>query len=292
MTSFAIDLRTGMAAVVTALLLVACASSPGPARTGGSPAEEAQPGRYTIQQDRAPTRPLDPSRIREVVPRPETRTLAGNYSPYTVNGRTYRVMSSEEGYQETGLASWYGEKFHGHRTSNGERFDMYQVSAAHRSLPIPSYLRVTNLRNGREVVVRVNDRGPFHSDRIIDLSYAAAWKLGFAEQGTARVRLEAIVPDGQDAPAGREPVILADTGTHILQVGAYSERGSAERVRRQVASMTEHPIFIREVKSGDTRRVLHRVRIGPIPGGRELEKLSAAIENAGLGRPLRVEASR
>ncbi|HLT62936.1 MAG TPA: RlpA-like double-psi beta-barrel domain-containing protein, partial [Pseudohongiella sp.] len=127
--------------------LAACRSAPVP--PSSTPAPVANAGRYAIEQDRAPSRPLDPSQIREVVPVPVNRTMAGNRSPYTVNGRTYRVMATEEGFQQTGLASWYGEKFHGFRTSNGEVFDMYQVSAAHVSLPIPSFVRVTNLENQR-----------------------------------------------------------------------------------------------------------------------------------------------
>ena len=146
-------------------------------------------------QDRAPEKPIDIINIPEVVPEPVVRTIAGNRSPYTVLGKSYFVLPSEEGYSERGIASWYGEKFHGHKTSNGEVFDMYQVSAAHKSLPIPSFLRVTNLDNNRSIIVRVNDRGPFHGNRIIDLSYAAALKLGYADIGTARVQLEAIITE-------------------------------------------------------------------------------------------------
>ena len=168
--------RWGVRCVAKALLLpalvmlVGCAS--GPSATPASP----NAGRYQISQDRAPTRVLKASEVRDVVPTVINRTMAGNRSPYEVLGKRYRVMSSEEGYFERGVASWYGEKFHGHKTSNGEIFDMYEVSAAHKSLQIPSFLKVTNLDNNRSIVVRVNDRGQFHGDRIIDLSYAAAVK--------------------------------------------------------------------------------------------------------------------
>ena len=125
--------------------------------------------------------PANLHQLPDPVPRDEPKSTRGNPPSYTVHGRTYFVMPTAEGYSETGLASWYGRKFHGRTTSSGEPFDMLQLTAAHRSLPIPTYVRVTNLTNGKRTVVRVNDRGPFHPDRIIDLSYAAAVKLGVAE---------------------------------------------------------------------------------------------------------------
>ena len=181
------------------------------AACGSAPPEPSS--RYTLAQDRAPSRAMDPDSIPDVIPGPVRRTGAGNRSPYTVLGRTFTVLPTEEGYSARGVASWYGEKFHGHKTSNGEIFDMYKVSAAHTSLPIPSFLRVTNLENNRSIVVRVNDRGPFHGDRIIDLSYAAAVKLGYADRGTARVQLKALA--GSDlrstGPTHASPVHAADT---------------------------------------------------------------------------------
>src|SRR5690625_2976369 len=149
-----------LATSVMILVLAACSSvSPPSGQTGRTQggAATSQSDRYSLCQDRAPSVPLDPSLIRDAVPEPVTRTMAGNRSPYTVNGRTYQVMATEEGFQQTGLASWYGEKFHGHLTSNGEIFDMYQVSAAHTSLPIPSFVRATNLENQRSIIARVND---------------------------------------------------------------------------------------------------------------------------------------
>jgi rare lipoprotein A len=148
---------------------------------------------------------LDLSQVRPVIPKVEKRTLAGNKSPYTINGRTYRVMSNEAGYADTGFASWYGRKFHGHLTSNGEIYDMFQLSAAHTTLPIPSYVRVTNLDNGKSIIARVNDRGPFHDGRIVDMSYAGAVMLGYADKGTARVRVEAVLPGGDVIPLSSAP---------------------------------------------------------------------------------------
>ena len=130
--------------------------------------------------------------VPDAVPRAEPLSKYGNPESYTVYGKTYNVMPSSLGYREIGYASWYGRKFHGRRTSSGEIYDMYAMTAAHRTLPLPTYVRVRNLDNGREAIVRVNDRGPFHSDRIIDLSYAAATKLGLVEAGTAKVEVEAI----------------------------------------------------------------------------------------------------
>ena len=137
--------------------------------------------------------PVDLDRIADAKPRVE-RLHPGANNPYTVLGRKYVPYQSLKPYRQRGIASWYGRKFHGRRTSSGERYDMYAMTAAHTILPIPSYARVTNLSNGRSVVVRVNDRGPFHAQRVIDLSYAAAYKLGYIQAGSAEVTLEAIVP--------------------------------------------------------------------------------------------------
>lgn len=140
----------------------------------------------------ADTIPSDVENVPDAVPRDEPLSQYGNPESYTVYGETYQVLPSAQGYGERGYASWYGRKFHGRRTSSGEIYDMYQMTAAHRTLPLPSFVRVMNLENNREIVVRVNDRGPFHSDRIIDLSYAAAAKLGILDAGSAMVKVEAI----------------------------------------------------------------------------------------------------
>lgn len=267
-------------------VLAGCASPP----SAKQPSPNA--GRYQISQDRAPTRVLDPSEIQEVVPTAVTRTMAGNRSPYEVLGKRYKVMSTEEGYFERGVASWYGEKFHGHKTSNGEIFDMYKVSAAHKSLPIPSFLRVTNLDNNRSIIVRVNDRGPFHGDRIIDLSYAAAVKLGYADRGTARVELEAIVVKTDAPRERREQPQLARVGSgkianQYLQVGAYSQRGSAHEVAEQLRGLTRQPVKIEEVRSSEGQ-LLHRVRIGPLNDLAEVDSLKARVASANLGTPYTV----
>ncbi|MDP1931656.1 MAG: septal ring lytic transglycosylase RlpA family protein [Gammaproteobacteria bacterium] len=287
--------------VTVVVLLSACASSPPPTQTPTMSASDAyQASRYSIQQDRGPAGELDVRQIREVVPAPVRRTSAGNRSPYTVNGRTYQVMRSEEGYNERGFASWYGEKFHGHKTSNGETYDMFQLSAAHKSMPIPGFLRVTNLENNRSIIVRVNDRGPFHSDRVIDLSYAAAYMLGFHNKGTAMVHIEAIVPPAtpilanQSAPVSRAPLENAPMPATVpggagqfLQVGAFSDLRAAEQLSEKLRSLTTRPVFIRSVEN-EERQSLHRVRVGPIPDAAELARITNSVVAADLGRPYAV----
>jgi len=278
------------------LLLAACQSAPVPPSSTTAPVANA--GRYSISQDRAPSQSLDVSQIREVIPVPLNRTMAGNRSPYTVNGRSYRVMQTEVGFQQTGLASWYGEKFHGHQTSNGEVFDMYQVSAAHTGLPIPSFVRVTNLENQRSIVVRVNDRGPFHNDRVIDLSYAAAYKLGFSNQGTALVHIEAIVPSQNVILAANTATNPATTvtasaaaaaGDRYLQAGAFSDLRAAQRLSDRLRDLTSRPVFIRSIQAADTSQQLHRVRVGPISDPSEIERISNLMQSANLGQPYVVE---
>jgi rare lipoprotein A len=139
-------------------------------------------------------KPTDRAEVADAVPRDEALSPYGNMPEYQVDGVTYHVLASARGYEEEGTASWYGKDFQGKRTSSGEPYDMYAMTAAHRTLPLPTYVEVTNLENGKVVVVRVNDRGPFHSDRLIDLSYVAAEKLGIVGPGTARVRVRALAP--------------------------------------------------------------------------------------------------
>lgn len=168
-------------ALSTALLLQGCSWG-----SGGRPAFS---GGYSND---GPGRPPKQKELKDAKPKWEPRTRAGNAPKYTVLGKTYYTLQSAEGYHRRGIASWYGRKFHGKNTANGERYDMYSMSAAHKTLPIPSYVRVRNLNNGREAIVRVNDRGPFIDKREIDLSYAAAVKLGVFDTGTAPVEVTGI----------------------------------------------------------------------------------------------------
>ena len=269
------------------VVIAACSSvSPPP------PEENFNAGRYSIKQDRAPEKSIDIINIPEVVPEPVVRTIAGNRSPYTVLGKSYFVLPSEEGYSERGIASWYGEKFHGHKTSNGEVFDMYRVSAAHKSLPIPSFLRVTNLDNNRSIIVRVNDRGPFHGNRIIDLSYAAAVKLGYADIGTARVQLDAIITEklssGLVSRGNKEPKALSTVSRVLkhqyLQIAALSSQASASELLANLEEFIDEPVFINTMKD-PTGKTWYRVRVGPIGDPAELENISRELVAADFGMP-------
>lgn len=176
---------------------------------GSQPVKPTKPaGKYddlfdiipTAEKDSGPAQSKDMSHVVDAVPRYEKRTIAGNKSPYKVKGIVYHVMDEPKGFKEVGMASWYGNKFHGRNTSNGEVYDMYGMTGAHKSLPIPSYVRVTNLKNNKTIVVRINDRGPFAHGRVIDLSYAGAQKLGYVHAGTAKVVVEYIDFPNQPAP--------------------------------------------------------------------------------------------
>ncbi len=221
----------------------------------------------SMQTDGPPRGYFNASDLADPVPVTEPVTARGNKSPYTVLGNTYRLLPTAAGYQAKGIASWYGRKFHGRLTSNGERFDMYALTAAHRSLPIPCYARITNLDNGKQTLVRVNDRGPFHPNRVIDLSYAAAVKLGFADHGTARVRIEVVAPS---APAQNDL---------YLQAGAFTGADAANALRNQLASVVDHPVVIMPAGGGDP---YHRVQIGPLADDEELAALRALLGQNGV----------
>ena len=191
------SLRCG-AAVLTAIVLVGCQSAP------------SQSSRYTQKQDSAPKHVAKKPETLDAVPKYEAYRMF-NSRPYKVLGKHYTPMNNGKGYEEVGYASWYGQKFHGHLTSNGETYNMFAMSAAHKTLPLPSYVRVTNLENNKQAIVRVNDRGPFHDNRIIDLSYAAAVKLGYHSKGTAKVKLEVIHFDEQNnVTVGNNPTVTYD----------------------------------------------------------------------------------
>ena len=216
--------------------------------------------------DGAPDVALAAEDVADAVPRPDPILRAGNTSPYSIEGVEYRVLPTAAGYRAEGIASWYGTKFHGNKTANGEIYDLYLATAAHRSLPIPSYVRVTNLANGRDIVVRVNDRGPFHPERIIDLSYAAAVKLNFVDKGTARVQIEAISLAGIDDR--RE---VADGAYRYLQLGAFADETAAQNLRDAVAALVPVAVSVTPVDIGGRR--LNRVRLGPVADGRQLQLL-------------------
>jgi rare lipoprotein A len=237
--------------------------------------------------------PPAPQSVPDMVPRVEPRSRNGNPPFYDVFGKRYYVLSSSVGYVERGVASWYGPGFHQVRTSTGEPYDMYAMTAAHKTLPLPAYVRVTNLQNGRSVVVRVNDRGPFVDNRIIDLSYTAASKLDMLRNGTAMVEVRSVEPETAIAPAvaaaGAAPdVSTADSGDAppvvgkalFIQAGAFSDPNNAARLADKLRGGGYGKVFVRDDQIAGRR--LYRVRIGPVPDVAEFDRIVAALEHVGI----------
>ena len=212
--------------------------------------------------------PVAPHAVIEAIPSADPVSRMGNKSPYRVFGKQYTVMPSATGYTEEGIASWYGMKFQGRPTSNGEVFDVYKATAAHKSLPLPSFVRVTNLENNVSMIVRVNDRGPFVDDRLIDVSYGVAVRLGFATQGTTRVRVDHIDVSGTDD--WRNTV---STTYRRLQLGAYQQKSSAEALAQAVREVlgSSIPVIVSDVSSKE--RMGYRVRLGPVESENPAEQI-------------------
>lgn len=274
---------------------------------------------HRLAKDGPPPFPVDVSKIRDAVPRCEPKSRYGNNPSYVVWGKRYYVMPSSKGYCETGVASWYGMAFHQRKTSSGERFSTLEMTAAHKSLPLPTYVEVTNLENGKTVIVKVNDRGPFYDDRIIDLSYVAAVKLGVFPKGTAKVRVKAIDPttyrskrrrgffsrDEEESNAVQEaaPVSRSDTKKQKQRatidegdiysdtspagacqvkicIGEYRSQQRAKIVARQVYKIVhQHPQLLEE-GVGENRRYL--VQLGPICDATEKAKMTKKLRESGL----------
>jgi rare lipoprotein A len=251
-------------------------------------------------RDSAPKGEVNVAGIPDAVPRDEPITRAGNPPKYTVLGQTYYVKQSSDNHIERGIASWYGTKFHGRKTSNGEIYDMYKMTAAHKTLPIPTYVEVTNLKNGRSVVVRVNDRGPFHENRIIDLSYVAAKKLGIAANGTGLVEVRSIDPNNWQAKPNsryarnyrtasssvaktRQPA--TDTGQDaalFIQAGAFASQHNAKQLQQKLNELL--PDSSVKLAFAEQDR-LYRVRIGPIPSVSEADRVARTISENGYPAP-------
>ncbi len=273
-------LRHLPALIVISITLSACGSLP--------------QSRYSIAQDSAPTRDIDHTRVANAVPKYEPRSKYGNPKSYVVQGRRYTVRDSARGFVQRGLASWYGTKFHGHRTSSGETYDMYAMTAAHKTLPIPAYVEVHNLDNGRKIIVRVNDRGPFARGRIIDLSFVAAKKLGITAKGTGRVEIRVIEPGATTSKiASRNttsakplsaPVPASASGANTaqlyLQVGAFTDSNNATRLLNRLASRLSENVLINRKATGNYS--IYRVRIGPLRSEAEADRLRAALKPLGL----------
>src|SRR6185312_8784034 len=201
-----------------------------------------------------------------------TPSKSGNPSSYTVLGQTYTLLPACKGYHDRGIASWYGMQFHGGRTSDGETYDMYAMTAANKVVPIPCYARVTNLKNGKSVIVKINDRGPFVANRLIDLSYAAASKLGMLGSGTALVEVQAVGPGDLPPPAGNPQI--------FLQVGAYSGRANADNAVSKLTAGGVSHAFVETANEG--ARTLYKVRIGPLADVDAVDKLTESLAELGF----------
>jgi len=292
--------------LLAAMILSGCGTAP---RTPGGGI--SVPGAES--RDGAPDGTRDIASIPEPVPRIEPLARYGNMRNYEVYGNVYHTLRSSAGYVERGIASWYGTKFHGRRTSSGEPYDLYGITAAHKTLPLPTYVQVTNLQNGRTLIARVNDRGPFHENRVIDLSYAAASKLGILATGTGLVEVRAIDPRDAGPPepmpsstrvesgplitpaqsgfVDRVPVEVARS--HIadsrnpnlyLQLGAFLSRANAEHLRMRL--MNNAPADIEIVEGYQNQNTIYRVRLGPMKNVAEADALTQTIARLGLGTPL------
>ncbi len=301
---------TAVLLMSVALMLTGCASSP--PRIERDPAvstapAKAPPTRGGYYQDDGPgdNPPANLEQIPDAVPRIETLATGAN-RPYTVFGKSYAPDTREQPFRQRGVASWYGRKFHGQRTSNGEIYDMYAMTAAHPTLPLPCYARVTHLATGKSVIVRVNDRGPFHSGRIMDLSYAAAWKLGYVGKGSAEVEVERILPAEilaarssnalSSAPVAMTttptttPAVTLDAplqksegatpgagGSVYLQLGAFSLRDNAEASRARIYQQLP---WLNDPITLEPQGNLIRLLLGPYATPEVAQEMGKKIEDA------------
>lgn len=246
-----------------------------------------QSGRYTMKNDKAPLRP--PTSLETSNPTPVKLPIyPPSLRPYKVLGKHYVPLKSAKGYVASGVASWYGRKFHNHLTSNGERYDMFAMSAAHKTLPIPSFARVTNIDNQRSIIVRVNDRGPFHDKRLVDLSYAAAYALDMLNLGTANVKLEAIVVDDtilEPAPVTQmaetttstatSTPLVATTKAIFIQVFASSDVSKINRAAEQLSALLSQPTRIPSAEG------IYKLRVGPLKTPQQARDLINTLKNNG-----------
>jgi rare lipoprotein A len=234
-------------------------------------------GRYHHANDSTPSRLPNQAELKDATPRAENYSRGGN-KPYRVRGINYQVLTHAKNFEEIGTASWYGKKFHGHLTSNGEIYDMYAMSAAHKNLPLPTYLKVTNLANNKSVIVRVNDRGPFHQKRIIDLSYSAAYKLDMLKTGTAKVKITSITnfdkvkqPKKKLNVKIKKQVINRQLNLPLtkdyIQVFATSKLDLAKKTAIFLANKYSQPVNYPEKNN------IYRIQIGPILDNKVINKL-------------------
>lgn len=254
---------------------------------------------HVHRKDGPPDYYVDETKIPNATPKVEPLSRIGNKPFYTVFGTRYYVMQSSRGYEERGIASWYGTQFHTHHTSNGEKYNMLSMTAAHKTLPLPTYVQVTNLKNNKQIIVKVNDRGPFESNRLIDLSYVGAKKLGMLGHGTAYVDVKAIDPQewimAQNLANHQRTVVVTHTVTrtenhyaksrnvytrmqmaYYLQVGLFKQKNHAETMRRQVMGMVSSPVTVKN------NRHVYRVQIGPFRDVASVQRVSKHLQAVGV----------
>jgi len=254
--------------VLVSLVLVACST----VKTGSVASSHsstlsgkkslARNGAYFQNDGPADHIPVNLDLVPNAIPQDEPLIRAANL-PYSALGMSFRPDTSNTPYKAKGLASWYGKQFHGRRTTSGERYDMFAMTAAHPTLPIPSYIQVTNLKNGKKVIVRINDRGPFHRGRILDLSYAAAHRLGFVGQGSARVQVERVWPTTETAAARSsvDVTLKSEEGPKYLQLGAFNQLSNAEALLKRMVDKLDASY---DPKLGIVnQRGVYMVRLGP-----------------------------
>ena len=284
-------LRAGIGLLVGAAL-GACSHTPPRAgmNAGQSPSAYGK-GDFVVPADGAPQSPLsveELAMLQDAVPSDEPLSRYGNTSPYTVLGKTYNILAKTDGFSQSGRASWYGQKFHGRRTSSGERYDMYKMTAAHKNLPIPCFVRVTNRDNGKSVILKVNDRGPFHSDRVMDVSWAAAAKLDMLQHGTANVSIETISPTRalkeQQVIARQEP--KAAPVKFFVQAGAFGNRDNAAALQSRLLELASMQV---NIQTSDDPMPLHRVQIGPFNDEASALKTTQLLREAAVGSPVIVK---
>lgn len=252
----------------------------------------AQQGRYQQKHDSAPHSPPGEVKMHDAQPQYEPYASA-NQRPYTIRGVHYTPLPTGKGYSAEGLASWYGQKFHGHLTSNGEIYDMYTMTAAHKTLPLPSFARVTNLSNGNQALVRINDRGPFHSERLIDLSYAAALKLGMLSSGVAKIKLDVIHIDEQgQMTIGKSTTIPAIPPAQIsstsinkslfIQVAALQDKNKIESLGNGLTALYQVP-YEAPFENG-----VYRLQLGPLTDDKTINQLLSELKINGYSGAYKV----
>lgn len=277
-------------------LLQACS---GPVHRSSQPSPPVAPEVAATTGDGPPiVDHLDESLVPNAVPKSEPISRYGNPPIYEVFGKQYKTLASSEGYKAEGTASWYGRKFHGHRTSSGEPYDMFAMTAAHRSLPLPTYVKVKNIHNGKEVILKVNDRGPFVHNRLIDVSYAAAKKLGIHESGTGKVVVTAIdpsvwhqqqknavakaekaaKPNAKPSTIAKKSQIQEQTQLYI-QLGAFTKKLNAQKLAESASHLTHalKNVNVQVYENQLDDKDVYKVRIGPLKNKTEAEKLQKEL---------------